>query len=131
MSEPTADAVAHARDDYRRALEVLMADHKASELRAKRAAVGHCFKAIERLADDSTRMWPVYLAATALDDDGRLSGWHFQHTANDEVQIREEPDLQAGFLMERCTEVERVEFVAAFNEVLTYIARYASRIPFP
>jgi hypothetical protein len=38
-------------------------------------------------------------------------------------------DLRPAFLTEQCIEIERVEFIVAFNELLTSIARYAHRVP--
>ena len=126
---PAVDRIAQAREDYQRAVEILRADHAAALLRAKREMVGHCFKAMERLADDPTVVWPVYIAVVALGEDQRLSGWHFQATPAGDVQVREDTDIQAGFIAEHCTAVERNEFVAAFNELLTATARYVTRIP--
>jgi len=111
-------------EEYRRTLGVLKAGHRAAAQRAARAMIGRCFKSV-------TPSDTVYVAVLALDDAGGLSGWHFQKTATGDIQVRENDDLQVGFLAESCAEISRNEFVAAFNELLTSIARYASRIPIP
>jgi hypothetical protein len=118
-------------DEYRRSLENLKAEHEVAARRAKQAMVGHCYRATERLQSDPSQTWPVYIAVLELDAKEHLTGWYFQHTPTGDVQIRLADDFHAGFLAEHCTQVSRNEFVAAFNEVLTHVARFASKIPAP
>ena len=127
IAPPTAAQVDQAKADYQRSLEILMADRRATELRDRHAVLGKCFKHIA--SDDQTATWPVYIVARTVDAEGRLVGWHFQHSAAGQLEVATDDDLQPGFLHERCHEIERHEFVAAFNELLTAIARFASQMP--
>jgi len=127
MSDPTADEVAQAKEDYQRALAVLTAEG----LRRKRELVGRCFKYLQQLAHDPAQKWPVYIAVMAVDEEDRLTGWYFQHTAEGEIQVRPDANIQAGFLGQQCVEIERGELITAFNDVLTALARFALRIPAP
>ena len=125
---PGPEQVERARQEIARALEVLQADSR----RRRRAMVGQCFKYTEQLATDPAQTWPVYVAVTGIDDAGeKLNGWHFQQTVTGDIQVRPDAEVEAGFLQQKCTEIARSEFVGAFNELLTAIARFAHRIPTP
>jgi hypothetical protein len=124
----TPEQVAQAKQDYDRARAVLLADQRATEWRAKQAALGKCFQCLEHGRDDTA--WPVYVATISLDEaTGQLRGWHFQNTPTGQIELAPDDDLQPGFLAERCTEISRSQFVTAFNELLTAIARYANKMP--
>ena len=43
--------------------------------------------------------------------------------------VAADSDIQPGFLSSHCVEIERGVFVAAFNELLTGIARFAHQMP--
>ena len=87
--------------------------------------------------ESATKIRAKYLRALENEEFGLLPGSTFVRTflrkgvEFTEELLRENDDLQVGFLAESCAEISRNEFVAAFNELLTSIARYASRIPIP
>src|SRR5262245_42417314 len=125
---PTPEQVAQAKQSYQWALEILMADRRATELQAKHGLVGKCFKCIERMPNDSASTWPVYVAATGIVEE-KLVGWHYQHAPTGQIEIATEADLQPDFLRDQCQEIARGEFIATFNELLLAITRYATSVP--
>ena len=106
-----------------------LAEYQRGYRAEREALVGRYFKHIECARDEPSRSWPVYIAATGLDAHGRLIGWHFQQTPKDQIEIAPEVDLPPRFVTEMCYEVARGEFVTAFNELLTEVARFATRMP--
>ena len=130
LAAPSDGDIEQAKADYRRALDVLVAHQRAVERVAKAPMVGRYFKYLERHTDDPTIRWPVFIAATGIvDEDARLIGWHFQHVPTGQMEIAPDKDLRPEFLTDACTEVTRAEFVTAFNELLTEIARRATTLP--
>lgn len=128
--EMTDVALAQAIADYQHARDTLQRHHSAKELRTKQAAVGKYFRHTQSYPDaDPPATWPVYVVAVNVDVEGHLCGWHFQHTPSGQMELAPEADIQPGFLAEECVEVPRNEFVAAFNEVLTAMARFSTRMP--
>jgi hypothetical protein len=126
----TPAALEDAKATYKAALDTLMAHQRAEELAAGQALVGRFFKHVEALRDDPDTTWLVYLVVTSLDAErGRLTGWHFQQVPTGQAEVAPDVDLRPAFITEQCIEIARVEFVVAFNELLTAIARFAHRIP--
>lgn len=130
LIELTSELVEQAKEDYRRAVEILRADRFARELDEKQALVGKCFKYVDHLREEPARSWPIYVAVISVDPDtGALTGWNFQTLPSGQIAVTPEVDLHPGFLGEHCHEVARTVFIDAFNELLTDIARWANRIP--
>jgi len=120
---PTAQQVERAHEAYKWALEILLAAQRAEDLDAKGRLVGQCFKHVQ---SDPRVGWLVYIAATGIDPQQKLIGWHFQQTPAGQIEVAAETDLQAGFLVEQCERIERQEVVVAFNELLGTIARFGT-----
>jgi hypothetical protein len=128
MVELTAVELDAAKATYKAAMEQLMAHQAAVEAREKEALVGRYFKHIEQSRTDPDQTWAVYMVLTAVVE-GHLSGWYFQRTPSGAFGVAADTDVQPGFVAERCVEIERGVFVAAFNELLTGIARFAPHMP--
>lgn len=127
---PTDDEILEAKAAFIQAREVLQRAHRAEERREREAIVGKCFRFIDSGKGDSPAEWPVYLAAIQLDDEGHLTGWHFQIVpTTGSIEVSFEPDLQPGWLVQHCVEVPRDLFVTEFNELLTAVARFATIVP--
>ena len=122
---PTADQVTEAKAQYAHSLEILLAAQRAADHDMKIALVGKYFRHRAELSSDPLQKWPVYIAAVGVDDSGHLVGWHHQRAPTNQIEVAAEDDMQAGFLVEQCEEVSRDEFTAAFNELLTRLARFA------
>jgi hypothetical protein len=128
--ELTPEALARTQATYKDALDALKGHHRAVEARVKQALVGRYFAHTEALRDDASVTWRVYIAVTDFDaEQGHLLGWHFQRVPTGQIEMATDDDLQPQFLAEQCVDVERNVFVAAFNELLTETARYATRMP--
>lgn len=123
VDEPGPAEVAQAKEDYTRALGVLEREGH----RRKRLMVGQCFKVLEQRDEQN---FPVYVAVAALEQT-KLTGWYFFQAPSGAIELRPDADIQAAYLGQHGVEIPRGEFVAAFNEILTALARYASRIPVP
>jgi len=122
---PTPEQVEQAKTQYAHSLEILLAAQRAADHDLKGTLVGKYFRHRAELSSDPGQKWPVYIAAVGMDDRGHLVGWHHQRAPTNQIEVAAEDDMQAGFLVEQCEEISRDEFTAAFNELLTRLARFA------
>lgn len=128
IERPSAEDLARAKADYDRAVVVLMADRDATHREQVQRVIGRCYRCLD--TEVAGRASTVYVAVEGMSPlTGNASGWYFEQRANGEIGIKADDALQPGFLLEHGIEVEREEFVAAFNEVLTAVSRFVGRIP--